>query len=223
MKQRVLMCACAVALLPLAAGAQSRTSGFAHTAAVPGEHTITVQGRAVVRYAVTSVDFAATARGNTDDAAVIAAMRAAGIDDPTVGPYGSQVGQGTPALVRGTVHDVTHAKLERIAAAAAEYLRAHPGVHVDNIAFSPAPSACAPHEAEVRAAALADARRKADSIAALTGLVVDGVASVSEFGSVCPVPDGPFQGPSAGAVDLGALTSSATASEQVTFTASPRR
>jgi hypothetical protein len=145
-------------------------------------------------------------------------MRAAGIEDPSIGPPIPRVSSGSPVLVRGTVRDVTHAKLERIGAAAAAYVASHPGAVVDNVGFVPRLDDCAATEQAARAAALAEARRKADAIAALAGLSIDAVAAVSESGG-CPSFDNAFNGP--GQFDLGTLTTTLTVTEYVTYAISP--
>jgi uncharacterized protein YggE len=198
----------AIVLLPLAASAQVPPR-------VPSAGGITVGGSGSVRIAVKTVQFTAQARGVADEANALAAMRAAGVEDPSIGPAGARIGNGTQVLVRGTVRDVSAAKLQRIEAAAAVYMAAHPGAAVENVAFSPRLDDCATSEQTARAAALADARRKADAIAALAGVAIDGVAAVNETGG-CPA-TGPEPGYGPGPFDLGTLTSTVIVYEYVTF------
>src|SRR5665213_3804337 len=152
----------AFALLPLAASAQT---------AVPPP-------RGVVRYPVKTVTFAAQVRGYADETAALAAMRAAGIDDPVIGPPGSQINNGSQSMLRGTVRDVTRAKLERIALAAADFMRTHPGITMEGVNVFPGADGCSGFEQAAREAAFADARRKAQAIAALAGLTIDGLSLI---------------------------------------------
>jgi len=205
-------------LLPLAASAQVNVprNGPGALSAAMG---ISVQGRGAVRFPVKDVQFVAQARGNADEAAVVAALRAAGVENPVVGPTGSQLyGNGSTTL-RGTVRDVSRAKLESLGRAAAAYMLAHPGATLEAVTFSVPSDACAPHEQDARSAAIADARRKAQALAALTGVTVEGVAAVSEFGG-CPGPTEFFPG-QPGQLDLGTLTSTVVVTENVTFTTVP--
>ena len=202
----------ALMLLPVAASAQAPP-------AVPRAGGISVAGSGSVRVAVKTVQLIAQVRGVVDETSALAAMRAAGVEEPSIGPYGARVGSGTQVLVRGVVRDVTHAKLDRISEAAAAYVTAHPGVTVDTVVFSPRFEDCAASEQTARAAALADARRKADAIAALAGVSIDGVASVNENGGCPAATENPFGGP--GQLDLGTLMSTIAVSEYVTYAISP--
>jgi len=207
----------ALALLPLAASAQP----VPMRPGAPGSSPqgITVQGRATVRYAVKTVQFVGTAHGNPDEAGALAAMRAAGVDDPVVGPLGSQMNSNAPTILRGTVRDVSQAKLARLSRAAADYGRAHPGASLDRVDFFAAPETCAPHEQEARSAALADARRKAQALAALAGVTLEGVVAVNEAGG-CPSPADsgyPMAAQYGQPIDIGTLTASVAITEYVTF------
>ena len=177
----------------------------------------------MARFPVKTVTFVAYARGNADEAAVLAAMRAAGIDDPVIGPPGSQIGNGGQMMVRGTIHDVSRAKLDRISRAAMAYMVAHPGATVDNVNFAAAADDCAQYEQTARAAAFADARRRAQAIAALADVTLEGVAAVSEIGG-CPLPvESAVQPYTQGAVpfDLGTLTATISVTESITFAITP--
>jgi hypothetical protein len=216
MKKRLAVLA--MVLLPLAASAQAPPLA----PRVPTAGGITVAGYGSVRVAVKTVQFTGQARGVADEANALAALRAAGIDDPSIGPAGPRISSGTPVLVRGTIRDVTAAKLQRIENAATAYMAAHPGATVDNVTFSPRLDDCAQSEQTARAAALADARRKADAIAALAGVAIDGVASVNETGGCPAAPDSGYSfGGGPGAFDLGTLTSTIIVYEYVTFAISP--
>jgi uncharacterized protein DUF541 len=204
-----------LALLPIAASAQTVTSRSFAGGGPGGVPGIAVAGHGSVRFTVKTIAFLANARGPADDAAVLAAMRAAGVDDPVVGPSGPQLSANNQTTLRGTIRDVTSAKIERIARAAADYVRAHQGVSIDNVNFFPRGDDCAGHEEAARSAAMADARRKAQAIAALAGVSLEGVVAVAENGG-CPTgPEPPFGGGQP--FDLATLTATVTVSENVTF------
>ncbi len=205
------------ALLPLSASAQPAPLRIGAGIGTGGIPAITVAGYGSVRYAVKTVSFVAFVRGQADEAATISAMRSAGIEDAVIGPAGSQIslnGAGS-ATVRGTIRDVSTAKLERIGLAALAYAHAHSGVSIENVNFVPRYDDCAPHEQAARAAAFAEARRKAQAVADLAGVTIEGVLSVSEGGG-CPVQfDGPYG--NGGAFDLSTLTTSVNVNENVSF------
>lgn len=204
-------------LLPLAASAQAPLripNGAAGAAGVPG---ISVGGYGQARFPVKTLGFVAYVRGPADEAGALAAMRAAGIDDPVIGPPGSQISMNGPGptMLRGTIRDVTAAKLERIGKAAVSYVLAHPGSTVDNVNFIPRYDDCAAHEQTARAAAVADARRKAQAVAELAGVTIEGVVAVNESGGCPSASDAPF-GPG-GPVDMSTLTTTISVYENVTF------
>jgi hypothetical protein len=207
MKKRLAVLA--LVLLPLAASAQQ-----------PVPLRVPLAGPGTVRFPVKTISFIAYVRGPADEAGALAAMRAAGIDDAVIGPVGSNIslsgqnGSGATSL-RGTVRDVTPAKLERIAQAAASYVRSHPGSAVENVNFAPRLDDCIPHEQTARAAALTDARRKAQAVADLAGVTIEGVLSVGESGG-CPVSSEPPFGNS-GPFDISTLTTTVTVFENVTY------
>lgn len=206
-------------LLPLAASAQAPMPR-----SLPGPSSssgITVQGRGSARFPVKDVQFNAFARGNADEASVIAALRAAGVENPAVGPPGPQISNGGPTVLRGTVRDISPAKLDALRRAAAAYVSAHPGTALDSVNFVVPAGACTPHEDAARSAALADARRRAQAIASMTGLTLLGVTAVYEIGG-CPDTDAiaSFNGPPS-PFDLGTLTSSVALTEYVTFATAP--
>lgn len=204
----------AIVLLPLAAGAQGGPAPR-----LPGPGGITVQGTGSVRIPVKTVQLTAQVRGIVDEANALAALRAAGVEDPAIGPNGPRVGSGTQVLVRGTVRGATHDKLDRIGGAATAYVALHPGISIDNVVFSARVDNCAESEQTARAAALADARRKADAIAALAGVSVDGVATVNENGGCPTLPEPGYGGQ--GQFDLGSMTTTIVVYEYVTFAISP--
>lgn len=206
MKKRLAVLA--LVLLPLAASAQAPPR-------VGSAAGITVGGSGSVRIAVKTVQFTAQVRGVVDEASALAAMRAAGIEDPSIGPAGMRIATGTQVVARGTIRDVTTAKLERVGNAATAYVAAHPGAAIESVGFIPRLDDCARSEQVARTAALADARRKADAIAALAGVALDGVASVNETGGCPAISPEPGYGP--GPFDVGTLTSTITVYEYVTF------
>ncbi|HTD32353.1 MAG TPA: SIMPL domain-containing protein, partial [Candidatus Elarobacter sp.] len=187
-------------LLPLAASAQIPVAPRGAPAA-PSAAGITVQGRGVARFPVKDVQFQAYAHGSANEADVLAALRAAGVENPVIGPPGPQLSANGPTVMRGTVRNVTRAKLDALGRAAVAYMAAHPGATLDSVTFTVPTDACAAHEDEARNAAIADARRRAQAIAALTGVAIQGVTYVSENGG-CPLTGDGFQGPPS-QLDLG--------------------
>ncbi|MBV8749770.1 MAG: SIMPL domain-containing protein [Candidatus Eremiobacteraeota bacterium] len=212
----------ALTLLPLAASAQvpMRTGPMQVLPGMASAQGITVLGRGTVSYPVKTLFFQAYAHGPADESGVVAAMRAAGIDDAVVGPAEARVSTGSPTMLRGTIRDVTRTKLDHLADAAASYAHAHPGAAIDNVLFLAAPAECAAHEQAARTAAIADARRRAESIAGLTGLQIDGVLAVNESLLPCPN-DVPPLAYSNGQLDLARLTANLTITDNVTFAVSP--
>jgi uncharacterized protein len=201
-------------LAPLAASAQAQTVPLR----APTAGGIAVFGRGAVRVPVKTLRFVAFARGPADDAAVLAAMRAAGIEDAAIGPSGSQLylNNGAPTTVRGTIRDVSDAKLKRVALAAADYVRTHPGTTIDNIGFSPRLDDCAQLEQTARVAAFADARRRAIAVAAAAGVGLGEVMNVSENGGCPSDSDLANPGPQQ-PLDLATLTTTVSVFENVTF------
>ena len=204
----------AVVLLPLVASAQG-APGPRGSGAVG----ISVQGSGSVRIPVKTALITAQVRGVVDETSALAALRAAGVEDPVLGTNGPRIGSNTQMFVRGTIRAVTRAKLDHIGEAAVAYMAAHPGTTVDNVMFSARLDDCAQPEQTARAAALADARRKADAIAALAGVSIDGIATVTENGG-CPATSESGYG-GQGQLDLGALVSTIVVYEFVTYSISP--
>jgi uncharacterized protein YggE len=203
-----------LALLPVGASAQGLPQQ-----PVPASG-ITVQGHGSVRVPVKTLQFVAVTRGNVDEASVLAALRAAGVVDPSMGPLGAQVSANAPTVLRGTIPVASSEKLEHIVKAAGDYVHEHPGTTVESISFAPQLDDCAAAEQAARTTAFSDARRKGEAIAALAGLSIDGVRAVTETAG-CPVPpEGPQFGQSPG-FDLGALTTSVSVTDTVTFAVGP--
>jgi hypothetical protein len=159
-------------------------------------------------------------RGDVDDAAVLAALRAAGVVDPSIGPAGASVSSNAGTVLRGTITAVTREKLDRIAHAAADFVHQHPGSSVDNVTFAPRLDDCSKPEQAARTAALADARRKAQAIAALSGLSIGGIDAISETGGCPALPDGPPAGPGL-PFDLATLTTMIAVYDTVTYAIAP--
>jgi hypothetical protein len=212
---KIRLAVLAMVLLPLTASAQAPIP-FRVPDTAGG---ITVTGFGFARIAVKTVKFSAQVRGFPDEAGALAAMRAAGIEEPLIGPSGPILPSGNQTLLRGTVRDVTRAKLDRLGEAAAAYVRAHPGSSVDSVYFQPLLDDCAAHEQAARTAALAEARRKADAIAALAKVSIDGVAAVTENGG-CPLSIDRGNG-SQIEFDIGSLTATISVYDNVTFAISP--
>jgi hypothetical protein len=209
MKKRVAIAV--LVLVPLAASAQVPVRGTG------GAGGIVVMGRGVVRTPVKVLRFMAQARGPADERSVLAALRSAGIDDPVIGPPGPNVwvGSNSPTAVRGTIRDVSQAKLAKIGLAAADYVRAHPATLLESIQLTPRIEDCAPIEQAARLAALGDARRRALAIAAASGVTLDAVVAVNENGG-CPIESDQFNS-SQQAFDLGTLSTTVTMFESVTY------
>jgi hypothetical protein len=212
MKKRLAIAV--LVLVPLAASAQVPVRGTG------GAAGIVVTGRGVVRTPVKVVRFMAQARGPADEPSILAALRNAGVDDPVIGPPGPNVwvNSNSSTAVRGTIRDVSEAKLDKIGLAAAAYVRAHPGTVIESIQFSARIEDCAAIEQTARLAALADARRRALAIAAASGVTLDAVAAVSENGG-CPIETDQFNGSQP--LDLGTLTTTVTMFESVTYAITP--
>jgi len=204
----------ALALLPIGASAQGIPPR-----AVPAAG-ITVMGHGSTKVVVKTLQFVAMTRGNADEPAVLSAMRAAGIVDPSIGPAGSSISNNQPTMLRGTIPNASREKLQHIATAAAEYVRAHPGSSIDNVNFFPRLDDCAAPEQVARTAAFADARRKGEALAALAGLSIDGVQSVSESGGCPVVSDSQQFGPGT-QFDLGTMTTTIIVYDTVTFGVAP--
>ena len=212
MKKRLVVLA--MVLLPLAASAQGPA-----IPRFPSAGGITVQGSGSSRVPVKTVQLVAQVRGVVDETSALAALRAAGVEDPVLGPSGPRFGSATQMLVRGTIRGVTRAKLDRIGEAAVAYMAAHPGTAVDNVVFTPRLDDCAAPEQTARAAAFAEARRKADAIALIAGVSIDGVATVNESGGCPATTDAGYGGP--GQLDMGMLTTTIVVYEYITFAISP--
>jgi uncharacterized protein len=207
-------------LAPLAASAQAPPLQSRPFGTPPSAGGITVAGRGLVRIPVKTLRFAAYARGPADEKGALAAMRAAGVDDPAIGPAGPQISfnNGGPTMLRGTIHDASQAKLERIGVAALDYIRAHPGATLDNVQFAPHIDDCPTAEQTARTMAIADARRKAEAIAAATGLTLGPVIAVNENGGCQPDLE-TYNGPQP--LDLATLTTTLQLNEVVTYSAAP--
>ncbi|BDE07299.1 hypothetical protein WPS_25750 [Vulcanimicrobium alpinum] len=227
---RLVVCAC---LIPLATSAQTPAAPpvrmaqiappmmpvmpVAHPPALAGGG-IVVQGRGVARVAAKMLGFTAAARGPAQDDSVLAAMKAAGIDDAAVGIPGPQIslGPNQPTQLRGTIRNASPAKLASIARAASAYVQSHPGTAIDGVQFFARLDDCAMVEQTARAAALADARRKAQAIAASASVGLGSVAGVVETGG-CASDGSPLDPSGRQYVDVDTLTARVSVVESVTF------
>lgn len=182
---------------------------------------ITVSGSTRVATPVKTVRFIAYVRGAADEAGALAAMRAAGIEEPSIGPpgnsfsFGNQQNGGTTVL-RGLVRNVTPERLIAIGHAAETYVRAHPGSSVDSVQFFTHLDDCAAVEGRARTGAFAETRRRAEAIAAAAGVAVDGVLDVAEGGGCTNVADG-----NEVPIDVGSLSAYVYITERVTYGIAP--
>lgn len=212
-----------LAALPLAASAQTIVPPMQTTViGPPGSGAeriagISVSGRAAAQTPVHDVTFLAYARGIVDAETALAALRAAGVENPTIGPPDGMLMTNAPTLVRGTVRNVSTAKLEALQKAALAFAAAHPGVAVDNVRFFARLDDCARVEEQARSAAFAEARRRAQSIASLAGAALGPVIAVSENGGCSQQDPGSVGMP----INIAALTTSLTMFENVTFAIVP--
>ena len=201
-----------VAALPVAASAQ-----FIPPPAqpVPG---ITVSARGTAKMQVRQVAFVAQVRGTADEADVLAMLRRAGVEDPSVGVESPQIFPGAPTIVRGVVRDVSIAKLNQLGLAAGEYVHAHSGLTIESIRCVPPLGGCETYEETARQSALAEARRKAAAIAAASGATLGAVRAVAESGG-CPLPEDARAafGPPPTWFDANTLTATVTVYETVTY------
>jgi uncharacterized protein YggE len=198
--------------MPIAAPVRRADSGTAAGITVSGF------GRATVP--VTTVRFVAFVRGNADEAGAIAAMRAAGIDEPAVGSPGNQLFFGSNdngrSMLRGTVRNVTQAKLIAIGRAAESYVRAHPGSAVENVQFFGRLDDCPAAEQNARTMAIADARRRAGAIASALAVAVGSPVDVTENGGCNNTGDG-GEVP----IDVSTLTSTLSLNVRITYGIAP--
>jgi hypothetical protein len=122
-------------------------------------------------------------RGGTGtDTEAIAAMRAAGIENPTVTSPSYIVNANSSLALRGTIRNVSHEKLDAIGKAAFAFAIAHPGTNIDSVQFFGTSMDCPAVETQARVAAFAEAQRRARAIAALAGVKIGTPTSVTENG-----------------------------------------
>ena len=188
---------------PLLTGALAPRTAFAAEGDAPPEHTIAVAGTGkvvvvpdlgTVRLGVlVERDGAKAARTAAAEAmtAVVAAIRALGIDDEDIQtanvslqPVYDYPANGTPRLRGYQLQNsvtVTVRDLDKLSDVLDQGVQAG-ATTVDGISFDVADRATA--EADAREAAVADAKAKAETLAAALGVNIQGVASVSEQVSV---------------------------------------
>jgi Protein of unknown function (DUF541) len=199
-------------VLPAGARAQApalRLPPLADTTRLSG---ISVTGSGAGDIVARTINILAFVRGgNTKDADILAAMRAAGIDNPTISAGNSFVTANSPTQLRGTIHNATRERLDAIGRAAGAYVVTHPGTAIDSVQFLGVAADCSAVEERAREAAFAEAQRRAKAIAAIAGVVIGQPLSVNESG-------GCFSGNSGGtAVDAQTLEMHITVYEYVTF------
>jgi hypothetical protein len=129
------------------------------------------------------VNVAVYVRGGAGtDTEVLAAMRAAGIENPTVSSSGNIVNANSSVALRGAIRDISHEKIDAISKAAIAFIMKHPGTNIDSVSFYGASVDCPAVEANARVVAFAEAQRRARAIAALAGVKVGLPTSVTESG-----------------------------------------
>ncbi|HTW85861.1 MAG TPA: SIMPL domain-containing protein [Candidatus Sulfotelmatobacter sp.] len=210
---KALVFAALAAVVPAAAVAQARLPISQHPPA-----GITVTGHGTVTVRVQQLWFVALVRGTADEQSIRAALEAAGIDNVSIGSEGSAVFPNAPTAVRGMIHDVSPLRLDQVRAAAADFVRTHPGTTIDNIRFTPPLVGCATNfEQPARENAMADARRKAEALAAASQVSLGAIVAVDESGG-CPTID-PGSVMSAGQTNfnLTTLTAAVNVTETVTY------
>jgi uncharacterized protein YggE len=144
---------------------------------------ITVAGRATVRVPADGIRFDANVSGNLSDAdedSILAALRAGGIDSPQI-VFSNVLSANGFAYVRGSLRHPTRDRVDAFGKLAASILAAHPGLRMQNIVAVPYLDDCAKAEEQARRQALDDARRRASAIAAIEGLTVGNLVSVTEI------------------------------------------
>jgi len=115
---------------------------------------------------------------------LLAALRAAGVENPAL-----DQGRGA-LLVHGRFSIITRARVDAILQAASDYGKANPSMMITEVSFYGLAADCPAIEQRAREAALADARRRADAIAASGNSHLGDQVAVTEDGG-CPRP-GPF-------------------------------
>jgi uncharacterized protein YggE len=195
-----------LAFLPLAIAAQS-TAG-------PPVQGITVRGAAsdagVVRVAAVNV-YVRGIEGNQDE--WISVMRAAGVENPVVVAGAVQGAPRATHTLRGTLGPATPANLMAIQAAVMTFAKTNAGAELIGVYFFGDNTECPAIEERARAGALADARRRAQAIAAVAHVSLGAPVVVDESGG-CP-----RTGPAGGGyvVDPRTMTTRIPVVETVTF------
>lgn len=201
----------AVALLLLAGlpmAAVGQTSIAPKDPPPPG---ITATGKGVATASVTTALVRVIARGVTDEAQLLTALKSAGVEDASLDKGGSN-GYGAIA-VRGRLSNATPAKLDAITQAVRTFAQAHPPTPLLDVHFYGPAADCPAIEQRAREAALADARRRAGALATSARLRLGDQVAVAETGG-CPQ-----VGPSGGAnaIDATTISMRVLVNETVTF------
>jgi hypothetical protein len=144
---------------------------------------ITVQGRATLRVPADGVRIEAFVNGvsdNTDEAAIVARLRAGGLESPEV-PSSSYFGnQNQQTIVRAFLRRPTPQRINALGKLAASILAEHPGLKLQNGNLTPFLDDCAGPESKVRRAAIDDARRRALEIAQASSVTLGQLTSVND-------------------------------------------
>jgi hypothetical protein len=174
---------------------------------------VTVTGSASQRFPVQTVQITAFGHGAVNEGDVIAAMRAAGLEGPSVSPAGLSFPNRGQFVLRGTINAVTPAKLDAIAVAAAAFVQAHPNVGIDNVQMQAPLEGCPALEDAIRVRAFAEARRRAEALARDAGVVLGDPKALIQGGG-CPMNGAELGGVP---VDPTTFTAAMTVSVTVTF------
>jgi len=151
---------------------------------------ISVVGRATVRAAADSLRFEATISGNLPDAeedSILAALRAGNVDSVQI-LYANVLSASTTDVVRGSLRHPTRERVEALAKLAASILAAHPNVRMQAGYVTAFVDNCPKVEEEARRQALDDARRDASAIAAIEGVRLGNISSITEVPSPACLP-----------------------------------
>ena len=196
--------------LPVATTGQTPAMPPATTSTVPG---IQVTGKALVSSPVATalVRIVIHQLGDDDGNGMLARVKVAGIDGATI-DEGGGTGPGT-LLVHGRLTGITRAKLDAVSQAVRDYAANGPLHQLTVAQFYGLAADCPAIEQRAREAALADARRRAEAIAAFDNLRLGDQLAVSESGGCQP--PGRFGG--SFAIDVETLSMRVGVDETVTF------
>ena len=193
--------------VPLGAGAQT-----------PPQQGITVTGNGTASAAVSTaiVRVSMNRLAGDDGSYMVSRLKAAGVTDASADT--GLMGNTQTIIVHGHLNGLTRAKVDAVTRAASQLGANVPPqfasfVGLTNVQFYGLAADCPPIEQRAREAALADARRRAEAIAANGSVHLGERLAVAESGGCQRA--GPFGG--AFAIDTEALTMSVPVSETVTY------